>query len=113
MITGVSEVLHSAADDFCSFVGTTNGLSPSTDQASSDLLNTLNETERIVDSFPELLDEALNEPNLWKRPFVEVKDRYNEINNSIRNIIRTIRFVRRCTTILKAESKLHLVQEDK
>ncbi|CAF3156697.1 unnamed protein product, partial [Rotaria sp. Silwood2] len=75
MITGVSEVLHSAADDFCSFVGTTNGLSPSTDQAASDLLNTLNETERIVDSFPELLDEALNEPNLWKRPFVEVKDR--------------------------------------
>ncbi|CAF3856262.1 unnamed protein product [Rotaria sp. Silwood1] len=112
MITGVSEALHAATDDFCSFVDTTNGLSPSTDQASSDLLNTLTETECIVDSFPALLDEALNEPNLWKRPFVEVKDRYNEINNSIRNIIRTIRFVRRCTTILKAESKLHLVQED-
>ena len=113
MITDVSEVLHSAADEFCSFVGTTNSLSPSADQASSNLLDTLTETECIVDSFPQLLDEALSEPNLWKRPFVEVKDRYNEINNSIRNIIRTIRFVRRCTTILKAESKLHLVQEDK
>lgn len=76
-------------------------------------MKTLEETERIADSFPALLEEALNEPNFWKRPFVQVKDRYEDMSKSIRQIILDIRFIHRCTTILKAESKLHFAQEAK
>ena len=76
-------------------------------------MNTLAGTERIADNYPALLEEALNEPNLWKRPFVEVKDRYDDISKTLRRIVLNIRFIHRCTTILKAETKLHFAQEAK
>ncbi|CAF4141169.1 unnamed protein product, partial [Rotaria sordida] len=58
-----------------------------------------------------LLKEALNEPNFWKRPFLQVKDHYNDIGKCLRRISVDIRFVHRCTTILEVESKLYFAQE--
>lgn len=106
MIKNTSNSLKSACDDFCSFIGTTNET-----KSSANLLKTLGETERIADGFPALLEEALNEPNFWKRPFVQVKDRYDDLSKSLRRISADIRFIHRCTTILKAESKLHFAQQ--
>ncbi|CAF1031418.1 unnamed protein product [Rotaria sordida] len=60
-----------------------------------------------------LLKEALNEPNFWKRPFLQVKDHYNDIGKCLRRISVDIRFVHRCTTILEVESKLYFAQESK
>lgn len=116
MIKNVTGALKSSCDDFCSFIGpsTTNPqITTAVTKAPSDLLKTLAETERIADSFPVLLEEAINEPNFWKRPFVQVKDRYDDISKSLRRISVDIRFVHRCTTILEAESKLHFAQEAK
>jgi hypothetical protein len=115
MIKNVSNSLKSSCDDFCSFIGPTE-IDPQTTSSAKtpfNLMKTLGETERIVDSFPALLEEALNEPNFWKRPFIQVKDRYDDISKSLRRISVDIRFVDRCTTILKAESKLHFAQESK
>ena len=112
MIKNVSNSLKSSCDDFCAFIGPDPQVTSST-KTSSNLKKTLGETERIVDGFPTLLEEALNEPNFWKRPFIQVKDRYDEISKSLRRIVADIRFVDRCTTILKAESKLHFAQEAK
>ncbi|CAF2857991.1 unnamed protein product [Rotaria sp. Silwood2] len=120
MVNNVSVALKSACDDFCSFIGptasTTNSITIDQQTISSnketfDLMNILAETEKILDSFPALLEEASNEPNFWKRPFVEVKDRYGDISKTLRRIIRNIRFVHRCTTILKAETQLHFALE--
>ncbi|CAF0895167.1 unnamed protein product [Adineta ricciae] len=115
MIGNVSESLKSSTEDFCSFIrpiiGDSKGASGN--KPSFNLNKTLGETERIADSFPVLLEEALNEPNFWKRPFVQIKDRYGEVAKSLRRISVDIRFVHRCTTILKAESKLHFAQEAK
>jgi len=115
MIDSVSAALKSASDDFCSFIEPTatnsNLIDP--DRTSLNLMDTLATTELILDDFPALLEEALSEPNFWKRPFVEVKDRYDDISKILRRIIFNIRFVHRCTTILKAESKLHFTQEAK
>ncbi|UJR13372.1 hypothetical protein I4U23_000389 [Adineta vaga] len=115
MINNVSNSLKSSIDDFCSFVGPAviDSQTTSSNKSSSNLVKTLEETERIADSFPTLLEEALNEPNFWKRPFVQIKDRYDEIAKSLRRISVDIRHVHRCTTILKAESKLHFAQEAK
>jgi hypothetical protein len=114
MINSVSIALKSASDDFCSFIGpTTNVISIDQQTTSFNLMNTLAETERIADDFPALLEEALSEPNFWKRPFIEVKDRYDDISKTLKRIILNIRFVHRCTTILKAEKKLHFAQESK
>jgi hypothetical protein len=115
MINNVSMALKSASDDFCSFIESTTPNSNLTDQQTSsfDLMDTLAKTEKIGDSIPTLLEEALNEPNFWKRPFVDVKDRYDDISKTLRRIILNIRFVHRCTTILKAETKLHFTQESK
>jgi hypothetical protein len=115
MIKNVSNALKSACDDFCSFIGPSvkDQQTTSSNKPSFNLIKTLGETERIADSFPALLDEALNEPNFWKRPFIQVKDRYDDISKSLRRISAGIRFVHRCTTILKAESKLHFAQEAK
>ncbi|CAF1100237.1 unnamed protein product [Adineta steineri] len=129
MIDSASMALKSVSDDFCSFIEptitVTTTSTPTTDsnlidqlaipsnKTSINLMDTLAETERIADDFPDLLEEALSEPNLWKRPFIEVKDRYNDMSKTLRRILRNIRFVHRCTTILKAETKLHLVQEAK
>ncbi len=115
MIKNVSNSLQSSCDDFCSFIGPNGTDSPATSSTKTpfNLMKTLGETERIVDSFPVLLEEALNEPNFWKRPFIQVKDRYDDISKSLRRISVDIRFVHRCTTILKAESKLHFAQEAK
>ena len=124
MIKDVSASLKSVTDDFCSFIGPTNGATmtdqpaaapppPSSEKVPFNLIGTLGRTERIADNFPALLEEALNEPNFWKRPFVEVKDRYGDISKTLRRIILNIRFVHRCTTILKAETKLHFAHEAK
>jgi hypothetical protein len=114
MINSVSIALKSASDDFCSFIGpTTNVISIDQQTTSFNLMNTLAETEHIADDFPALLEEALSEPNFWKRPFIEVKDRYDDISKTLKRIILNIRFVHRCTTILKAEKKLHFAQESK
>jgi hypothetical protein len=114
MIDSVSIALKSASDDFCSFIGpTTNSNTAEQQTTSVNLMNTLAGIERIGDGFPSLLEEALNEPNFWKRPFIEVKDRYDDISKTLRRIILNIRFVHRCTTILKAETKLRFAQEAK
>ncbi|CAF1604796.1 unnamed protein product [Rotaria magnacalcarata] len=115
MIKNVSGSLQASCDDFCTFIGPSVTPQPNTSskQASFNLMKTLGETESIADSFPALLDEAINEPNFWKRPFVQVKDRYNDVAKSLRRISANIRFVHRCTTILEAESKLHFAQEAK
>ena len=124
MIKDVSESLKSSTDDFCSFIGPTTTeptstltptptTSPPTMKSPFNLMNTLAAAERITDNFPSLLEEALSEPNFWKRPFVEVKDRYDDISKNLRRIILNIRFIHRCTTILKAETKLHFAQEAK
>ncbi|CAF0776184.1 unnamed protein product [Rotaria sp. Silwood1] len=116
MIDNISVALKSACDDFCSFIESSTPITNSvlidpqtisTNTPTFDLMNTLAETEKIVDNFPALLEEAHNEPDFWKRPFVEVKDRYDDISKALRRIIRNIRFVHRCTTILKAETQLH------
>ncbi|CAF2725195.1 unnamed protein product [Rotaria sp. Silwood2] len=115
MIKNISTALKSSSDDFCAFIGSSltyqQNMSPN--KTSFNLMKTLEETERIADNFPDLLEEALNEPNFWKRPFMQVKDRYNDIAKSLRRISADIRFVHRCTTILEAESKLHFAQESK
>ena len=115
MFKNISNSLKASSNDFCLFIGpsTTDQQSKSTTKTSFNLLKTLAETERITDSFPALLEEALNEPNFWKRPFIQVKDRYHDLSKSIRRICADIRFVHRCTTILRAESKLHFAQEAK
>jgi len=115
MIKNVSAALKSSCDDFCSFIGPSvkDQQTTSPNKTSFNLMKTLAETERIADSFPALLEEALNEPNFWKRPFIQVKDRYDDIAKCLRRISIDIRFVHRCTTILKAESKLHFAQEAK
>jgi hypothetical protein len=115
MIKNISAALKASNNDFYSFIGpsTTNNQMKSKDKTSFNLMKTLADTESIVDSFPQLLEEALNEPNFWKRPFVQVKDRYDDIAKSLRRISADIRFVHRCTTILRAESKLHFAQEAK
>ncbi|CAF0756356.1 unnamed protein product [Adineta ricciae] len=120
MINHVSSALKIATDDFCSFIEPNTANSNIADQSTSSskkkplyLTDTLSEIELITDDFPDLLEEALSEPNLWKRPFAEVKDRYDDISKTLRRIILNIRFVHRCTTILKAETKLHLAQEAK
>jgi uncharacterized membrane protein YgaE (UPF0421/DUF939 family) len=118
MIKDVSVALKSSSDDFCSFIGPTNSIitdpqTTSVNKKPFNLMNTLAGTERIADNFPALLEEALNEPNFWKRPFVEVKDRYEDISKTLRRIILNIRFVHRCTTILKAETQLHFAQQAK
>jgi hypothetical protein len=115
MIKNVSDALKSSCDDFCLFIGPSVRDPQSTllAKTSFDLMKTLGETERIADSFPVLLEEALNEPNFWKRPFIQVKDRYDDISKTLRRISVNIRFVHRCTTILEAESKLHFAQESK
>ena len=112
MIKNISTALKSSTDDFCSFVGPSMP-TKSSNKTSFNLVKTLAETERIADSFPALLEEALNEPNFWKRPFIQMKDRYDEMAKALRRISADIRFVHRCTTILKAESKLHFAQEAK
>lgn len=113
MIKNVSNALKVSCDDFCTFIGTPPV--PQKDALSNkspfNLMKTLAETESIADAFPGLLDEATNEPNFWKRPFVQVKDRYHDIAKSLRRISADIRFVHRCKTILEAESKLHFAQE--
>jgi hypothetical protein len=63
MIKNVSAALKSSTDDFCSLVGPSIPTN-STNKASFNLVKTLEETERIADSFPALLEEALNEPIL-------------------------------------------------
>ncbi|UJR33996.1 hypothetical protein I4U23_021411 [Adineta vaga] len=120
IIDSVSTALKSASNDFCSFIETTAIHSSSVAQAvplsnqnSSNLTDTLTNIELITDDFPNLLEEALSEPNLWKRPFAEVKDRFDDISKILRRIMLNIRFVHRCTTILKAETKLHFAQEAK
>ena len=116
MIRDVSASLKVATDDFCSFIGPTAPTEPtpaSPNKAPFNLMNTLAGGERITDNFPSLLEEALSEPNFWKRPFVEVKDRYDDISKNLRRIVLNIRFIHRCTTILKAETKLHFAQEAK
>ncbi|CAF0734372.1 unnamed protein product [Rotaria sordida] len=122
MINNISVALKLACDNFCSFIEpTTNSIlidqqttsSSSSNKTTFDFMNTLAETEKIVDSFPALLEEALNEPNFWKRPFVEVKDCYDGMSKTLRRIIRNIRFIHRCTTILKAETQLHFALEAK
>ena len=115
MIKNVSVALKSSCDDFCTFIGPSANTQDTTSSSKPafNLTKTLGETERIADSFPALLEEALNEPNFWKRPFVQVKDRYDDIAKALRRISVDIRFVHRCTTILKAESKLHFAQEAK
>ncbi|CAF4052789.1 unnamed protein product [Rotaria sordida] len=115
MIKNVSAALKSASDDFCVFIdpSVTRQENISSDKEPFNLLKTLAEIEGIAASFPALLDEALNEPNFWKRPFIQVKDRYDGISKSLRRISANIRFVHRCTTILEAESKLHFAQEAK
>ncbi|CAF4578013.1 unnamed protein product [Rotaria sp. Silwood1] len=115
MIRNVSTALKSSSNKFCTFIGpsVTYQQNVSSNKTPFDLMKTLEETERIADSFPALLEEALNEPNFWKRPFIQVKDRYNDIAKSLRRISADIRFVHRCTTILEAESKLHFAQESK
>ena len=115
MISNVSDSLKSSTEDFCSFIRpvVVDSKGASGNKPSFNLTKTLGETERIADSFPVLLEEALNEPNFWKRPFVQIKDRYGEVAKSLRRISVDIRFVHRCTTILKAESKLHFAQEAK
>ncbi|CAF1578295.1 unnamed protein product [Rotaria sp. Silwood1] len=111
MIKNVSTSLKSSSDNFCSFID--SSVIQQENNTSFNLMKTLSETERIADSFPALLDEALSEPNFWKRPFIQVKDRYYDISKCLRRIIADIRFVHRCTTILEAESKLHFAQEAK
>lgn len=119
MINNVSIALKVACDDFCSFIGsTTESKITLTDsqailssKSAGDFMNRLAKTEQMVDSFPALLEEALSEPNFWKRPFTEVKDRYYDISQTIRRIIRNVRFIHRCTTILKAEARLYLALE--
>ena len=122
MINRVSIALKSANNDFCSFIGQSPSLPQTTttnsnliDQqtTSINLMNTLAEVEQIADAFPALLEQALSEPNFWKRPFIEVKDRYDDISKTLRRIVLNIRFVHRCTTILKAETKLHFAHESK
>lgn len=120
MINQISSTLKFAIDDFCSFIEPTTTNSNIADQSTLSskkkplyLTDTLSEIELITDDFPDLLEEALSEPNLWKRPFAEVKDRYEDISKTLRRISLNIRFVHRCTTILKAETKLHLAQEAK
>ncbi|CAF4619546.1 unnamed protein product, partial [Rotaria socialis] len=93
MINNVSAALKSACDDFCFFIGpsrpqllsTTSALligqqTTSSDKTPFNLMNTLAATETIVGAFPALLEEALSEPNFWKSPFIEVKDRYDDIS---------------------------------
>ncbi|CAF1139345.1 unnamed protein product [Adineta steineri] len=114
MINNVSASLKASTDDFFTFIGPTmTEQQKSSNKSSFNLVKTLGETERIADSFSTLLEEALNEPNFWKRPFIQMKNRYEEIAKSLRRISVDIRFVHRCTTILKAESKLHFAQEAK
>lgn len=117
MIKNTSDALKSSCEDFCSFIGpsTKSATGKKTDEKklSSNFLKTVGETERIANSFPPLLEEALNEPNFWKRPFIQVKDRYDDIAKSFRRISADIRYIHRCTTILKSESKLHMAQEAK
>lgn len=120
MIDGVSAALKSASTDYCALIeSATPAANPADPQtlvtkpASLNLVETLAETELITDGFPELLEEALSEPNFWKRPFSQVKDRYDDISKALRRIILSIRFVHRCTTILKAQTMLHLAQEAK
>lgn len=114
MINSVSMTLKSTSDDVCSFIGpTTNTISIDQPTTSFNLMNTLAETERIADDFPALLEEALSEPNFWKRPFIEVKDRYDDISKTLKRIMLNIRFVHRCTTILKAETKLNFAYKGK
>ncbi|CAF0792065.1 unnamed protein product [Rotaria sordida] len=115
MIKNVSAALKSASDSFCVFIdpSVTQKENISSNETPFNLMKTLAETERIADSFSALLDEALSEPNFWKRPFIQVKDRYDGISKSLRRITADIRFVHRCTTILEAESKLHFAQEAK
>ncbi|CAF3118560.1 unnamed protein product [Rotaria sp. Silwood2] len=115
MIKNISAALKSSSNDFCAFIGPsgTHKKNISPNKTPSNLMKILGETECIADSFPALLEEALNEPSFWKRPFIHVKDRYNDIAKSLRRISVDIRFVHRCTTILEAESKLHFAQEAK
>ena len=107
----VSLALESSINDFCGLIESNSG--EATKKPAVPLMKLLSETERLADSFPALLEEALNEPNFWKRPFVQVKDRYDDLAKSLRQIALDIRFVHRCSTILKAESKLHFAQEAK
>ena len=117
MVKNTSNALKSSCENFCSFIGPSkqSGTEQKTDEnkSSSNFLKTVGETERIADGFPSLLDEASNEPNFWKRPFLQIKDRYDDIAKSFRRISADIRYIHRCTTILKAESKLHFAQEAK
>ena len=114
MIDSVSTALKQASNDFCLFIDPTTSSNSTEQQTTSvNLMNTLAGIERIGDGFPSLLEEALNEPNFWKRPFIEVKDRYDDISKTLRRIILNIRFIHRCTTILKAETKLRFAQEAK
>jgi hypothetical protein len=106
MINSVSIALKSTTDEFCSLI------EPTANQQTTSFYS-LAETERIADDFPALLEEALNEPNFWKRPFIEVKNHYNDISKTLKRIILNIRFIHRCTTILKAETKLHFPHEAK
>ena len=111
MLKNVSLALESTIGDFCSLIES-NSVEVAK-KPSASLLKLLGETERMAESFPALLEEALNEPNFWKRPFIQVKDRYDDLGKSLRQIVADIRFVHRCTTILKAESKLHFAQQAK
>ncbi|CAF3422028.1 unnamed protein product [Rotaria sp. Silwood2] len=115
MIKNVSTALKSSSDNFCIFIdpSITRQENMPSNKAPFNLMKTLAETERIADSFSALLNEALSKPNFWKRPFIQVKDRYDGISKSLRRISAYIRFVHRCTTMLEAESKLHFAQEEK
>lgn len=115
MINNISMGLKSTTDDFCSFIGSTTNVISTDKKATltNNLMTILAETEHIANDFPTLLEEALSEPNYWKRPFIEVKDRYDDISKILKRIIFNIRFIHRCTTILKAETKLHFESEAK
>lgn len=117
MVKNTANALKSSCEDFCSFIGPSKvsdtEKKADENKSSSNFLKIVGETERIADGLPSLLDEALNEPNFWKRPFVQIKDRYDDIAKSFRRISADIRYIHRCTTILKAESKLHFAQEAK
>lgn len=106
-----SMALESTLGDFCALIQLNSV--EGTKKPAVPLMKLLSETERMADSVPALSEEALNEPNFWKRPFVQVKDRDDDLAKSLRQIALDIRFVHRCTTILKAESKLHFAQEAK
>ncbi|CAF0925935.1 unnamed protein product [Didymodactylos carnosus] len=108
MIKTVCDALKFTTDEFCAFVE--NAASNEQEQK-FDIMLSLTTTEKQLETFPSLLREANNEPDLWRISFNQLSGHYAEIGRSLQIVVSCIRYIHRCTTILKAESNLIKVKQ--